>query len=97
LGAESFAWLIVFVFLPLCCVYYPVSTLPGWLQPIALALPPTYVFEGLRAIVLDGTFVSDLMLKSFALNVVYFALAFGLFAFFLRSARINGSLVQMGE
>ena len=47
LGAESFAWLIVFVFLPLCCVYYPVSTLPGWLQPVALALPPTYVFEGL--------------------------------------------------
>ena len=29
LGAESFAWLIVFVFLPLCCVYYPVSTLPA--------------------------------------------------------------------
>ncbi len=48
LGAESFAWLIVFVFLPLCCVYYPVTTLPGWLQPVALALPPTYVFEGLR-------------------------------------------------
>jgi ABC-2 type transport system permease protein len=38
LGAESFAWLIVFVFLPLCCVYYPVSTLPYWLQPVALAL-----------------------------------------------------------
>ena len=48
LGAESFAWLIVFVFLPLCCVYYPVTTLPAWLQPVALALPPTYVFEGLR-------------------------------------------------
>ena len=60
LGAESFAWLIVFVFLPLCCVYYPVATLPGWLQPVALALPPTYVFEGLRAIVLDGTFLGDL-------------------------------------
>ena len=49
LGAESFAWLIVFVFLPLCCVYYPVTTLPGWLQPVALALPPTYVFEGFAA------------------------------------------------
>src|SRR6516165_1607895 len=46
LGAESIAWLIVFVVLPLCCVYYPVAVLPGWLQPLALALPPTYVFEG---------------------------------------------------
>ena len=51
LGAESFAWLVAFVLLPLCCVYYPVTTLPGWLQPVALALPPTYVFEGLRALV----------------------------------------------
>jgi ABC-2 type transport system permease protein len=97
LGAESFAWLVVFVFLPVCCVYYPVTTLPAWLQPVALALPPTYVFEGLRAIVLGGTFEAALMLKAFALNVVYFAAAFGAFAYFLQSARVHGSLVQMGE
>ncbi len=97
LGAESFAWLIVFVFLPLCCVYYPVTTLPGWLQPVALALPPTYVFEGLRAIVLDGSFVGHLMLKAFALNTIYFVLGFAAFAYFLQSARVHGTLVQMGE
>jgi len=97
LGAESFAWLIVFVLLPICCVYYPVSTLPGWLQPIALALPPTYVFEGLRAIVLQGSFVGHLMLQAFALNVVYFALGAAVFGYFLHSARVHGTLVQMGE
>jgi ABC-2 type transport system permease protein len=97
LGAESFAWLIVFIFLPICCVYYPVSTLPGWLQPIALALPPTYVFESLRAIVLEGAFVGHLMVKALALNVIYFAIGFGAFAYFLQSARIHGTLVQMGE
>jgi ABC-2 type transport system permease protein len=97
LGAESFAWLIVFVLLPICCVYYPVTTLPGWLQPVALALPPTYVFEGLRAIVLEGAFVGYLMVKALALNVVYFIAGFAVFAYFLRSARIHGTLVQMGE
>jgi ABC-2 type transport system permease protein len=97
LGAESFAWLIVFVFLPLCCVYYPVSTLPAWLQTVALALPPTYVFEGLRAIVLRGDFVADLMVKALALNALYFAAGSATFAYFLQSARINGTLVQMGE
>ena len=97
LGAESFAWLIVFVLLPLCCVYYPVTTLPCWLQPVALSLPPTYVFEGLRAIVLQGVFEPMLMVKAFALNVVYFVLGFVAFAYFLRSARVHGSLVQMGE
>jgi ABC-2 type transport system permease protein len=97
LGAESFAWLIVFVFLPLCCVYYPVSTLPAWLQTVALALPPTYVFEGLRAIVLRGDFVAGLMVKALALNALYFAAGSATFAYFLQSARINGTLVQMGE
>jgi ABC-2 type transport system permease protein len=97
LGAESFAWLIVFVLLPVCCVYYPVAVLPAWLRPLALALPPTYVFEGLRAIVEGGAFRSDLMLRAFALNIVYFALGFAVFRFLLQSARVNGSLVQMGE
>ena len=97
LGAESFAWLIVFIFLPVCCVYYPVSTLPAWLQAVALTLPPTYVFEGLRAVVLEGVFEGHLMVKALALNAVYFAAGWAVFAYFLQSARIHGTLVQMGE
>ena len=29
LGAEELAWSLAFLLLPLCCVYYPVSVLPG--------------------------------------------------------------------
>jgi ABC-2 type transport system permease protein len=97
LGAENFAWLVAFVLLPLCCVYYPVATLPSWLQPVALALPPTYVFEGLRALVLHHTFEAGLMIKALLLNLAYFALGAAAFAYFLREARASGSLVQMGE
>jgi ABC-2 type transport system permease protein len=97
LGAESFAWLVAFVLLPLCCVYYPLATLPGWLQPVALALPPTYVFEGLRALVVNHTFEAGLMVQALMLNLVYFALGSAAFAFFLYRARVTGSLVQMGE
>ena len=39
LGAEELAWSLAFILLPLSCVYYPVSVLPDWLKPIALALP----------------------------------------------------------
>ena len=97
LGAESFAWIIVFFFLPLCCVYYPLSTLPEWLQPISAALPPTQAFEGLRALMIDQTFEPWLMLKALALNVVYFIAAYLLFRYFLWQARIKGSLMQLGE
>src|SRR5215471_9198770 len=60
LGAEGFAWTIMFLLLPLTCVYYPVSVLPGWLQTVALALPPTYVFEGMRALLIEHIFRAEL-------------------------------------
>lgn len=97
LGAESFSWLIVFVLLPFVCVYYPLSTLPGWLHPFALALPPTYVFEGLRALVQEGVFRPADMLIALGLNAVYLTAGYALFSYFLQAARRAGSLVQMGE
>ncbi len=64
MGAESLAWTIMFLFLPLTCVYYPVTVLPDWLQYVAWALPPTYVFEGMRALLIDHVFRADLMLEA---------------------------------
>jgi ABC-2 type transport system permease protein len=97
MAAESIAWLIVFLLLPIACVYYPVTTLPGWMQPLALAIPPTYVFEGLRALVLEHTFRGDHMLWAVLLNMGYVTASYALFHALLQSARKNGTLVQMGE
>jgi ABC-2 type transport system permease protein len=75
MGAESLAWTLMFVLMPLTCVYYPVSVLPDWLQVIAWTLPPTYVFEGMRALVMEQVFRADLMVEAFALNAIYLAAA----------------------
>ena len=97
MGAEGLAWTIMFLFLPLTCVYYPVSVLPHWLQYVAWSLPPTYVFEGMRALLIDHVFRADLMLESLALNVVLFAVASLAFLKLLQSARVQGSLLQTSE
>jgi len=97
LGAENLAWTIMFIFLPLTCVYYPVATLPSWLQAVAWTLPPTYVFEGMRTLLIDHTFRADLMLEALALNAVFFALAVAAFLALVESARRHGSLLQTGE
>ena len=97
LGAENLAWTIMFLLLPLTCVYYPVATLPSWLQVAAWMLPPTYVFEGMRAILIDHVVRVDLMIEALALNVVMFAAAAAAFLALLKSARRNGSLLQTGE
>jgi ABC-2 type transport system permease protein len=97
LGAENLAWTIMFIFLPLTCVYYPVAVLPGWLQAVAWLLPPTYVFEGMRALMIDHVFRLDLMLQSLALNAVLFTAGAAGFLMLLKSARRSGSLMQSGE
>jgi ABC-2 type transport system permease protein len=97
LGAESMAWTLTFLLLPLTCVYYPVAVLPAWLQPVSWLLPPTYVFEGLRALVLDHVFRGDLMLGALALNALFFGAAAVAFLRLLESARREGTLLAAGE
>src|SRR5262249_30555579 len=97
LGAESIVWTLMFVMLPLACIYYPVSVLPAWLQYIAWALPPTYVFEGMRALLIDHTLRADLMLDSLLINAALFAASFLIFLALLRSAKRHGSLLGGGE
>jgi ABC-2 type transport system permease protein len=97
LGAETMAWGIMFLLLPLTCVYYPVAVLPDWLQWFSWMLPPTYVFEGMRALLIDRVFRSDLMVQAFALNAALLAIGVTGFMLLLRSARREGTLLQGGD
>ena len=97
LGAETMAWGIMFLLLPFTCVYYPVDVLPGWLQTVAWTLPPTSVFEGMRALVVEHTFRGDLMIRAFALNLGALAIGVAGFMQLLRSARREGTLLQGGD
>jgi ABC-2 type transport system permease protein len=97
LGAESIVWTLMFGVMPLACVYYPVTVLPHWLQYVAWTLPPTYVFEGMRALLSEHVFRTDLMVSALAINAVLFIASFAIFLALLRSARRHGSLIQGGE
>jgi ABC-2 type transport system permease protein len=97
LGAESLCWFGIFLFAPLSGIYYPISTLPEWLQPLAWALPSAHVFEGMRAVLFDNDFRLDLLVNSVALNVLYLALATALFLRMFRVARERGLLLEQGE
>jgi len=96
-GAESLVWSLTVVLVPLCAVYYPVDVMPVWIQAIAWLLPPTYVFEGMRSLLLNHTFRIDLMLWATGLNILMMTAAAGAFAVLLRQARIAGTLLTRGE
>ena len=97
LGAEELAWAAIFLVAPVSGVYYPIGVLPSWLQAVANALPSAHVFEGMRALLLQGVFRWDHFWWAIGLNCVYLAAGVVLFGFAIRYAREHGMLLQMGE
>ncbi len=97
LGAESMAWIAIFAVQPVSGVYYPVATLPEWLQWVAWLLPSSHVFEGMRAVLIDHQFRTDLLINAVLLNLVYLAAGLAVFLAYFRIARVRGQLLQIGE
>jgi ABC-2 type transport system permease protein len=96
-GAEALAWGVLFGLAPFSAVFYPVSVLPGWLQPISFAIPATHVFEGMRAALLDGQLAWDHLAYAFALDLIWLGLAAWLFMAQFQAARVRGALMNIGE
>lgn len=97
LGAENLAWVAIFAVAPISGIYYPIDTLPAWLQPVAWTLPSAYVFEGMRSVLFHSVFRIDLLLGAMLLNVVHFCAAVAFFLYMFRIARRRGLLLQQGE
>jgi ABC-2 type transport system permease protein len=96
-GAEALAWTIAFGITPLACVFYPVAILPGWLQPVALALPAAHIFEGMRAVLLQHIVPWRQLTAATVLNFAWMLAAIAVFAGQFRAARIRGALISIGE
>lgn len=97
LGAESLAWAVIFAVAPLSGIYYPISVLPDWLQKVALLLPSSHVFEGMRAVVREHVFSSGSFWMAVLLNGIYLLIGIALYHFAFHIARKRGLLLQMGE
>lgn len=94
-AAESLAWAVPFFIQPLAAVFYPVSVLPNWLQPIAMTLPCTPIFEGMRAVLAGGGLPWGQLQNALALNLVWGLSAGLFFAANLRHVRRTGLLVKV--
>ncbi len=96
-GAESLAWVMVVALAPFCGIYYPISSLPVWLQPIGWALPCSHIFEAMRAVLFGQQFPTREIMLAAGLNVVYVVGASLLFMRVHHVARVRGLFLGMGE
>lgn len=91
-SAEWFVWPVPAFLSPFACVFYPLTTLPEWMQGIALALPPSYVFEAMRAVSAGHAPEVGALVWSLGLCLAYVALAGWTFARTYRRA-VRGGLI----
>jgi len=93
-ASEWFIWPMPALISPFAGVFYPVATLPAWMQGIAHALPPSYVFEGMRAIVSGAEFSGASLFVGAALALLDIGLAYGFFARVHRHAVRTGLIAR---
>ncbi|MHB1951679.1 MAG: ABC transporter permease [Acidiferrobacteraceae bacterium] len=97
LGAENLAWAGIFAIAPVSGIYYPVSTLPQWLRPVAAGIPASYVFHGMRQVLFHGIFDWHAFWMSSVLDIVYLVAGSATFFAVFRVARVRGFLLNLGE
>jgi len=80
-------------------VYYPIESLPGWLQVVAKASPATYVIKGMRACLLEGRSTVELLPTAFtliAIGIAVITMGLIIFRYVERYAKKAGRLKRSG-
>lgn len=94
---DPVAWLFGGASSLLAGVYYPISVLPNWLEPLSRVLPLTYALDAMRLAMLQGYSIYELRFDLLVLSgfsLILTPLAFLVFRKALNRAKMEGSLIQ---
>jgi ABC-2 type transport system permease protein len=93
-ASEWLLWPLPALLSPFAAVFYPLAALPPWMQGIGRALPPSYVFEGMRTLLAGGRFPVSLLATGSALAAAQLLIACCLYAGVYRHAVRTGLLAR---
>jgi len=93
-ASEWLLWPLPALVSPFAAVFYPLGVLPHWMQAVAHALPPSYVFEGMRALLAGAPFPGTLLLLGSSVAVLELLLAAYFYGRVYRHAVRTGLLAR---
>jgi ABC-2 type transport system permease protein len=94
-SAQVLAFGVIFIMQPVSAVYYPVSVLPTWIQPVSYSIPVTHVFESMRKTIAGEPFDMRSFLIALGLNLLYLSLAWIFFTQMFKSVKKKGLLLKV--
>ncbi len=93
-ASEWLVWPIPALLSPFCGVFYPLAVLPAWMHAISYLLPASYVFEGMRSLVLGRPLTMRPLLVAGALVIAEILVASYCFVRVYRHAVRTGLLAR---
>jgi ABC-2 type transport system permease protein len=93
-ASEWLLWPLPALLSPFAAVFYPLAVLPRWMQWVSTALPPAYVFEGMRALLTQQSFPGMRLLEGSLLAVLELLLAAYFYGRVYRRAVRTGLLAR---
>ncbi len=93
-ASEWLVWPLPALLSPFVGVFYPLSTLPRWMQAVGHLLPPAYVFQGMRAVLAHRPFSATSLAAGGAIALLDIVLAGYFFARVFRHAVRTGLLAR---
>lgn len=94
LRIQVLAWSVGFIIQPFSCVFYPLDSMPGWVQAITIVFPTTHVFEGLRHAIATGELATGSLLTALGLTFVLLFASLFYFQYVLHQAKTRGLLTR---
>ncbi len=94
-SAQILAWGFLVLVQPFSAVFYPVSALPQFLQPLAYLIPSTYVFEGMREVLSTGAFAAAHLWGAIIANAAVFAVMLWFFFRMFAYVKREGKLLKL--
>lgn len=96
-SAQVLAFALTTLLQPFLAVFYPVSVLPKPLQIVALAIPATHVFEGMRMVVIYHTIPVYNLWMAFGLNIIWLIISLFIFVKMFAYVKDKGHLLKLAD
>jgi ABC-2 type transport system permease protein len=91
---QALAWSLIIIIQPFSAVFYPVSAMPGWMQAVASVIPTSYIFEGMREVLVTGQMNPEKLGISLLLNLMFLSGSILFFRYCFRKAQDSGMIVK---